>query len=71
MLGVIGSGRKPLVVVEVVFRLRRELGEQTLGDLSKVAGRLLIGRAKGFLAQNNIPNRHSARILVYLRLIVA
>ena len=57
--------------MEVVFRLRRELGEQTLGDLRKVAGRLLIGRAKGFLAQNNIPNRHSARILAYLRLIVA
>ena len=65
------AGRIPLVVVEVVFRLRRELGEKTLGDLSEVSRRLLIRGAESLFTQNNIPNRQPARPNHHFLLIVA
>ena len=60
-----------LIVMEVVLGLRRELGKQTLRNLSKVSGRFLIGRAERLLAENHISVCYEIRNHSYRRLIVA
>lgn len=42
------------VIVEVVFGLRRELGEKTLCDLSKVSSGFLVGSTECLFTQNDI-----------------
>ena len=43
------------IIVEVMFRLRGELGQQTLSDLSEVSSGLLIRSTENLLTKNNIP----------------
>ena len=57
--------------MEVVLGLRRERGQQTLRNLSKVSGRFLIGRAERLLAENHISVCYEIRNQPYRRLIVA
>lgn len=71
LLPVIPHASSVLIIMEIVLWLRRELGKQTLGNLSKVSGRFLVGRAERLFAENHISVCYEIHKQSYRRLIVA
>lgn len=71
LLSVIPYASSVLIVMEIVLGLRRELGKQTLGDLSEVSRRFLIGCAERLFAENHISVCYEIRNQSNRRLIVA